>query len=191
MFKTADTPLEPIVYTAQQTAYLMNVSKHQILEMIRRKELQAFKISNKYMVPAEAIHGFIRQRLEEEMGILPDEVHDPEDEELSEPEENLEEEEELKAPPSRAVRSKPAAEPPKEKPKPAASPFSGTNKHLLAAQEKPAGKASTDRKTDSAGKSTGGKKQATAGKAAAAGKKEEPGSTFRPRRPRRYPKSDN
>jgi len=57
---------------AQQTAYLMNVSKHQILEMIRRKELRAFKISNKYMVPAEAIHGFIRQRLEEEMGILPD-----------------------------------------------------------------------------------------------------------------------
>ena len=41
MFKTADTPLEPIVYTAQQTAYLMNVSKHQILEMIRRKELRA------------------------------------------------------------------------------------------------------------------------------------------------------
>ena len=71
MFKTADTPLEPIVYTAQQTAYLMNVSKHQILEMIRRKELRAFKISNKYMVPAEAIHEFIRQRLEEEMGILP------------------------------------------------------------------------------------------------------------------------
>lgn len=191
MFKTADTPLEPIVYTAQQTAYLMNVSKHQILEMIRRKELQAFKISNKYMVPAEAIHGFIRQRLEEEMGILPDEAHDPEDEELSEPEENLEEEEELKAPPSRAARPKPAAEPPKEKPKPAASPFSGTNKHLLAAQEKPAGKASAERKPDSAGKSAGGKKQATAGKAAATGKKEEPGSTFRPRRPRRYPKSDN
>lgn len=191
MFKTADTPLEPIVYTAQQTAYLMNVSKHQILEMIRRKELRAFKISNKYMVPAEAIHEFIQQRLDEEMGILPDEALDPEDEELSDPEEDLEEEEELKAPPSRAARSKPAAEPPKEKPKPAASPFSGTNKHLPAAQEKPAGKSSADRKTESAGKSAGGKKQATTGKTAAAGKKEEPGSTFRPRRPRRYPKSDS
>lgn len=191
MFKTADTPLEPIVYTAQQTAYLMNVSKHQILEMIRRKELQAFKISNKYMVPAKAIHEFIRQRLEEEMGILPDEALDPEDEALYDPEEDLEEEEELKAPSSRGARSKPAAEPPKEKPKPAASPFSGTNKHLLAAQEKPAGKASADRKTESAGKSAGGKKQASTGKMAATGKKEEPGSTFRPRRPRRYPKSDN
>ena len=191
MFKTADTPLEPIVYTAQQTAYLMNVSKHQILEMIRRKELRAFKISNKYMVPAEAIHEFIRQRLEEEMGILPDEAPDPEDEELFDPEEEPEEEEELKAPASRAARSKPTAEPSKERSKPAASPFSGTNKHLQAAQGKPAGKASTDRKTDSAGKSAGGKKQATTGKAAATGKKEEPGSTFRPRRPRRYPKSDN
>ena len=170
--------------------YLMNVSKHQILEMIRRKELQAFKISNKYMVPAEAIHGFIRQRLEEEMGILPDEALDPEDEELLDSEEDPEEEE-LKAPPSRAARSKPAAEPPKEKPKPTASPFSGTNKHLLAAQEKPAGKASAERKPDSAAKSAGGKKQASTGKAAAAGKKEAPGSTFRPRRPRRYPKSDN
>lgn len=191
MFKTADTPLEPIVYTAQQTAYLMNVSKHQILEMIRRKELRAFKISNKYMVPAKAIHGFIRQRLEEEMGILPDEAHDPKDEELSDPEEGPEEEEELKAPLSRAVRSKLAAEPPKEKPKPAASPFSGTNKHLQAAQEKPAGKASAERKPESAGKSAGGKKQASTGKAAATGKKEEHGSTFRPRRPRRYPKSDS
>lgn len=190
MFKTADTPLEPIVYTAQQTAYLMNVSKHQILEMIRRKELRAFKISNKYMVPAEAIHEFIRQRLEEEMGILPDEALDPEDEELLDSEEDPEEEE-LKAPPSRAARSKPAAEPPKERSKPAASPFSGTNKHLPAAQEKPAGKASADRKTESAGKSAGGKKQASTGKMAATGKKEEPGSTFRPRRPRRYPKSDN
>ena len=117
MFKTADTPLEPIVYTAQQTAYLMNVSKHQILEMIRRKELRAFKISNKYMVPAEAIHEFIRQRLEEEMGILPDEAPDPEGEELFDPEEDLEEEEELKAVSSRGARSKPAAEPPKERPK--------------------------------------------------------------------------
>ncbi|MBQ1745707.1 MAG: hypothetical protein II043_00330, partial [Muribaculaceae bacterium] len=65
------------------------------------------------------------------------------------------------------------------------------NKHLPAAQEKPAGKASADRKTESAGKSAGGKKQASTGKMAATGKKEEPGSTFRPRRPRRYPKSDN
>ena len=190
MFKTADTPLEPIVYTAQQTAYLMNVSKHQILEMIRRKELRAFKISNKYMVPAEAIHEFIRQRLDEEMGILPDEALDPEDEELLDPEEDPEEEE-LKAPPSRSTRSKPTAEPSKERPKPAASPFSGTNKHLLAAQEKPAGKTSSYRETEGAGKSAGGKKQAATGKTSATGKKEEPGSTFRPRRPRRYPKSDN
>ena len=191
MFKTADTPLEPIVYTAQQTAYLMNVSKNQILEMIRRRELRAFKISNKYMVPAEAIHEFIRQRLEEEMGILPNEAFDPENDEPYDSEADLEEEEEFEVPPSRTARSKPAAEPPKERSKPVASPFSGTNKHLLAAQEKPAGKASAERKPDSAGKSAGGKKQATAGKAAATGKKEEPGSTFRPRRPRRYPKSDN
>jgi hypothetical protein len=129
--------------------------------------------------------------LEEEMGILPDEAPDPEGEALYDPEEDLEEEEEVKAPPSRAARSKPTAEPSKERPKPAASPFSGTNKHLPATQEKPASKASADRKTESAGKSAGGKKQASTGKMAATGKKEEPGSTFRPRRPRRYPKSDN